>query len=229
MIRKNILKRNIKRYSAGFIFALSLFSLVGVGFSSWITSKNDNKNIGFNVNGDDVDLQSDYFIFNEDESTINNNLTKRPVYFAYNDYGIVENDTIISYAKFSFFLTCILRSNSENIKGIYDESESINKFTIGLEIVDNGAFNISQYFLINDNSNAYYVLNSNSTNKLATSSKVDRTISITASCDDQAILNQTYIFYRFDLIFDLSSYQNYNSQELNNINLSISVASYYRT
>ena len=229
MIRKNILKRNIKRYSAGFIFALSLFSLVGVGFSSWITSKNDNKNIGFNVNGDDVDLQSDYFIFNEDESTINNNLTKRPVYFTYNDYGIVENDTIISYAKFSFFLTCILRSNSENIKGIYDESESINKFTIGLEIVDNGAFNISQYFLINDNSNAYYVLNSNSTNKLATSSKVDRTISITASCDDQAILNQTYIFYRFDLIFDLSSYQNYNSQELNNINLSISVASYYRT
>ena len=52
MIRKNILKRNIKRYSAGYIFALSLFSLVSVGFSSWITSENNSKAIDINLLAD---------------------------------------------------------------------------------------------------------------------------------------------------------------------------------
>ena len=130
MIRKNILKQNIKRYSAGFIFALSLFSLVGVGFSSWITSENNSKNININIYSDNVKgINVTFFDIGM---------------FPYAKIGTIENGAISRFGDilFSFKL--------EGLNAFMAKFDT-DKILINPSLVNKGAFNILNYVTTNIN------------------------------------------------------------------------------
>lgn len=204
------------------LLLLSTVSLLSVGFGAWVIYGDGQSIDSLDVQVAETVDYSPYFLFNEDESTIENNKT-RISYLTYIDEGIVENDEIVSVGTFSFYLACHIRGDDG--EGLYASNASLSSFTLNLELIDNGSFAISQYFGNSTSSVINYSINGG-TSELATSSKTDKIISLSVTCTDQTQLSQTYLFYRFDVIFDFSSYQNFSSEELSGAKLRIGVASF---
>ncbi len=217
------IKRKRKLFAGGGLLLLTTVSLFSVGFGAWVIYGTGQSTNSFDIEVANVIDYSRYFLFNEDESTIGNNRTKTS-YLTYIDEGIVENDEVVYLGTFSFYLACRIRG--DNGEGLYTTNALLSSFTLNLRLVDNGSFYISQYFDNSVNSKVNYSINNSGTNTTASSSKNDRTISLSATCSDQTQLSQSYLFYRFDVIFDFSSYQNFDSQELSGTSLRIGVVSY---